>query len=159
MMRMGFSAAACAAALVIAAVTARAQSESGENDDSRFTLHRAAGGFLRLDGRTGQVSLCSRPRRGAWHCQAVTDERSALDAEIARLKTENAELKKQLAARAPAVPAINKPDPDPPTATVRPLPRPPSDGNSSRGVGFFERVWRRVVEMIVSAQRDIMKTS
>lgn len=136
----------------------RAQNAQPEHDDSRYTFHRAAGGFLRLDGRSGQVSVCNR-RRGAWQCQAVVDERLALQSEIARLQTENSELKKQLLARDPAAPGPLQPAPDPPTAVVKPPPQPTSDDNSGRLVGFFGKVWRRVVEMIMTAQRDILKTS
>ena len=37
-----------------------------------------------------------------WHCQPVPDERSALEAEIARLQGDNAALKKELLSRKPA---------------------------------------------------------
>jgi hypothetical protein len=43
-------------------------------EDSRFTLHATDDGYLRLDGRTGQVAACAR-RAGDWTCQAV-DERA-----------------------------------------------------------------------------------
>src|SRR5438270_857476 len=62
--------------------TAWAQSGAAEGDDRRYTFNRADEGYLRLDGRTGQVSLCTR-RPVGWACQAVPDERSALGAEIA----------------------------------------------------------------------------
>jgi hypothetical protein len=51
-------------------------------------------GFLRLDTRTGQVSLC-RLEAGQAQCRASADERAALQAEIDRLATENAALKTQ----------------------------------------------------------------
>ncbi len=69
-----------------------------ESEDGRFTFHRADDGYLRLDGRTGQVSLCNR-RPAGWLCQAVPDDRLALEAEIARLQGENALLKKELLSR------------------------------------------------------------
>src|SRR5258708_31270223 len=66
-----------------------------ENEDSRFSFYRAEDGYLRLDGRTGQVSLCTR-RPAGWLCQALPEERAAFDAEIARLQGVNAALKKEV---------------------------------------------------------------
>src|SRR5206468_12569271 len=68
-----------------------------DSADGRFTFHRADDGFLRLDGRSGQVSLCQR-RSAGWECQAVPDERAALEGEIARLQSDNANLKRELLA-------------------------------------------------------------
>ena len=81
-----------------------------EGDDSRYTFHRVEDGYLRLDGRTGQVSMCAR-RPVGWACQAVPDERAALEAEIARLQGENAALKKELIARNLPLPGAVKPEP------------------------------------------------
>jgi hypothetical protein len=75
--------------------TGWAQSAPVESDDSRYTFNQVDEGYLRLDGRTGQVSICTR-RTVGWACQAVADERTALEAEIARLQAENVVLKKEL---------------------------------------------------------------
>src|SRR5262245_66484441 len=89
-------------AIVIAvsafAGAASAQPSSPESGDARFTFHRADDGYLRLDGRSGQVSMCNR-RTSGWQCQLVPDERAALEAEISRLQSDNAALKKELLAR------------------------------------------------------------
>ena len=76
-----------AVAFIGCAVPAFAQTPDLE--DKRFTFHKVDDGFLRLDGRTGAVSLCRRPESG-WVCGAVPDERAALENEIARLANENA---------------------------------------------------------------------
>ena len=36
------------------------QGTQPENEDSRFSFFHVDDGYLRLDGRTGQVSLCTR---------------------------------------------------------------------------------------------------
>ena len=54
--------------------------------------------MLRLDTRTGAVSLCAKKDAG-WACNAVPDERAALENEIARLQRENGALKKDMLAR------------------------------------------------------------
>src|SRR5262245_8638432 len=71
---------------------------SPESGDARFTFHRADDGYLRLDGRSGQVSMCYR-RTSGWQCQVVPDERTALEAEISRLQSDNVALKKELLSR------------------------------------------------------------
>src|ERR1700692_4492271 len=60
------------------------QGAQPENEDSRFTFFRANDGFLRLDGRSGQVSTCTK-RSAGWLCEALPEERAAFEAEIARL--------------------------------------------------------------------------
>ena len=86
------------AGLAFAGSAAWAQSPPPEGADSRYTFHRVDDGYVRLDGRTGQVSMCVQRPIG-WACQAVPDERSALEAEIALLQGESAALQKELIAR------------------------------------------------------------
>ena len=59
---------------------------------TRFTFGRVDDGFLRLDSETGQVAICSQ-RAVGWGCQAVPEDRAALEKEIARLQDESAKLK------------------------------------------------------------------
>src|SRR5947208_544793 len=84
--------------LTLVAPAAWAQGAPGESDDTRFTFNHTDDGYLRLDGRTGHVSLCTRQSVG-WACRMLPDERAALEAEIARLQGENVSLKKELIAR------------------------------------------------------------
>jgi hypothetical protein len=127
------------------------QSAPAEMDDARFSFNRIDEGYLRLDGRTGQVSVCAR-RAVGWACQAAPDERAALEAEIARLQSDNALLKKELLARNIPLPGNIKPDqqsgsPDQPMLQL------PNDADLNRVMTFIEKVWRRLVEMIVSLQK------
>ena len=148
-------------ALIVAALAlvmpAWAQSAPPESEDSRYTFNRADDGYLRLDGRTGQVSICTR-RPVGWACQLVPDERGALEAEIARLQGETAALKKDLLARNLPLPGSIKPDPPAPKA-VEPRLQLPNDADLDKMLNFIEKVWRRLVEMIVSLQKDVMKKS
>jgi len=98
------------AGLVLAGLATWAQSTVPESDDSRYTFNRVDDGYLRLDGRTGQVSICAR-RPAGWTCEAVPDERAALEAEIARLQGENTAVKKELLARNLPLPGTGKPEP------------------------------------------------
>src|SRR5687767_11461402 len=100
-------------AISLATLGAAAQPSEPDGGDGRFTFHRADGGYLRLDGRTGQVSMCHR-RPSGWQCQALPDERSALETEIMRLQRDNGALKKELLTR--NIPLPNGMRPDPPAA-------------------------------------------
>ena len=77
-------------------------------DDSRYTFHRVGDSFVRLDGRTGYVSVCGREASG-WACRTVPDERAALEETIGRLQGDNAALKKELLARGLRCRAASKP--------------------------------------------------
>jgi hypothetical protein len=154
MMRTGLLA-LIVAGCALAAPAARAQSVQPDNEDARFTFHRVDNGYLRLDGRSGQVSVCNR-RPAGWLCQAVPDERATLEGEIVRLQADNALLKKQLIAHNLSLPGTIKPDP--PLAKVEePRLHLPNEAEFNQVVGFIEKVWRRLVEMIASVQRDLMK--
>jgi hypothetical protein len=142
------------AGLALAGPAASAQSTSAESDDTRYTFNRTDDGYLRLDGRTGRVSICAR-RPVGWTCQSVPDERSAFEAEIARLQGENVALKKELIARNLPLPGAIKPEP-PAAKPEEPRLQLPNDADLNKVVNFMEKVWRRLVEMIVTLQKDIL---
>src|SRR5262249_20565729 len=98
------------AGLALAVPAALGANTAAEYDGSPYTLNRIDDGYLRLAGRTGQVSICARHPVG-WTCQAVPDERAALEAEIARLQGENIAIKKELLARNLPLPGTVKPEP------------------------------------------------
>jgi hypothetical protein len=121
--------------------------------DARYSFNKTEDGYLRLDGRTGQVSTCSR-RSAGWACQVVPDERTALESEMARLQRENTALKKELLARNLPLPGGAKPEP-PAGSGSDPRPQLPDDPDLNRMISFMEKVWRRLVEMVVTLQKDM----
>jgi len=145
--------------LVLAAALALivpAHAQNGpDNEDSRFTFHRTEDGYLRLDGRSGQVSMCARKPTG-WVCHAVPDERSALESEIARLQGDNVTLKRELLSHNLPLPAGIRAEP-PPARTEDPRLQLPSDAEINQVMAVMEKVWRRMVDMIVNAQKDILR--
>ena len=141
------------AGLAFAGSAAWAKSPPPEGADSRYTFHRVDDGYVRLDGRTGQVSMCVQRPIG-WACQAVPDERSALEAEIARLQGESAALKKELIARNLPLPGAVRPEP-PAAKEEPPRLQLPNDADLDKVVTFFEKIWRRFVEVIVTLQKDL----
>jgi hypothetical protein len=135
----------------------RKQDMPGESDDARYSFSRVDEGYLRLDGRTGQVSLCTR-RPAGWACQAVADDRTAFEAEIARLQGENAALKKEMLARKLPLPGTVKPD-APAAKPEEPHLALPSDTDLNRMMTFLDKMWRRLVDMIGTWRKDISNRS
>jgi hypothetical protein len=142
------TAALCGSLWAIAALAQTAP----DSENGRFTFHRVEDGYLRLDARTGQVSVCAR-RPVGWACHPVPDERSALEGEIARLQTDNGLLKKELLARNIPLPGnIRK---DPPVAGLPDVElKLPSDADVEKALTFMEKVWRRLAEKLSAIQRD-----
>jgi hypothetical protein len=147
-----------AIAFTVLLATPPAHAQNGpESEDSRFTFHRSNGGYLRLDGRSGQVSKCTR-RPAGWLCQTVPDERAALEAEIARLQADNISLKKELLSHNLPLPTGVKAD-APAARNEESRLQLPSDAELNRIMTFIEKIWKRMVEMIVATQKDMMKRS
>jgi cell division protein FtsB len=152
---------AIALALTCAVSPAPAQNQTQDDTPSavpsRYTFTRVDDGFLRLDNNSGQIAFCS-PHSVGWACQAVPEDRAALEKEIARLQDEVASLKTQITAlRAPPAP------PRPPADLT-----PPSDKSAEaaklredleRARVAVENAWRRLVDMIVNFQKDMMHKS
>src|SRR5450756_1231656 len=87
---------AIAAVLACAASPAPAQDGVPPNVASRYSFNRVDDGFLRLDNSSGQVAFCS-PHTVGWACQAVPEDRAALEKEIARLQDEVTSMKAEIA--------------------------------------------------------------
>src|SRR5215510_12460021 len=129
--RLGVVAALLGASIVAAHAQATPDRESG-----RYTFSpNGDRSLLRLDSRTGSVSICKRSASG-WACYATPDERDAFDLEVGRLQTENARLKERLAkneaeARAAQAPAAGEqPKADDPPKADKPVP--PSAGSDKK---------------------------
>jgi hypothetical protein len=130
---------------------ASAQTATPDSENGRYSFNPVAHGVLRLDTRTGQVSQCSRSDAG-WACKLVPDERSALETEIARLQDESATLKKEFLGRGLPLPDA----PGPPLAKPgEPELKLPSDAEVDKVIAFLEKVWRRLVEMGRTVQKDV----
>jgi hypothetical protein len=141
---------------------ATAEGKPAENAEARFTFSRMNEGYVRLDNRTGQVSFCSK-RTVGWTCQLAPEDRGVLESEIARLQEENVSLKKELLARGLPLPGSMKNEPpvksQPPVAqNERPFGL-PSDADLDRMKVMVERAWRRLVDMISTLQKDVLKKS
>ncbi|MGA0564696.1 hypothetical protein ACO2RV_19795 [Ancylobacter sp. VNQ12] len=126
----------------------------------RFTLQPVEGGVLKLDTRTGALSFCSTRAggsAGSWVCEAVPEDRTALEEEITRLQGRIAELEKGRSGVpdiiAPPLPPTGRDAPPPPAEGE---PAPPGAGESAqeaerkldRAMDMAEHVFRRFFDMV-----------
>jgi hypothetical protein len=142
------------AAVFCLVAPAVADEQTPDNDHGRYSFSKVADGLLRLDMQTGEVSVCSQ-RAVGWACQAAPEDRAVLENEIARLRTENAALKKDILAHGLPLPGVATPEPP----AARETDRAPQLGDNSdldRMVAIAGRLWHRFVDAIARAQKQVL---
>jgi hypothetical protein len=133
-------------ALLAFAPFAQAQT-TPDTENGRYTFSQMPDGMLRLDTRTGAVSLCAKKETG-FACNTVPDERQALENEIARLQRENGALKKDMLARGLPLPGGVASAPSAQQRELNLKVPLPSDAEIDRVMSAFEKMWRRIVDMV-----------
>jgi hypothetical protein len=134
-------------AIALAALAPAAQAQPApDTENGRYTFSQVPDGMLRLDTRSGAVSICARKDAG-WACNTVPDERTALENEIARLQNENGALKKDMLARGLPLPGAVAGAPSAQRELNLKVPL-PSDAEIDRVMSAFEKMWRRIQEMV-----------
>lgn len=164
------------AEMPVTAAPAREEPNQAPNPDStpakvpsRYGFQRVDGGFLRLDNTTGQMAFCSS-RTVGWACQAVPEDRAALEKEIGRLQGEVGDLQDKIAALKVEIGRLREP---PPASEPAMPPRPPADlappadkggglkmpseEDLARARAAISDAWRRLMEMIATLQRELMR--
>ncbi|MBV2186943.1 MAG: hypothetical protein KUL88_20675 [Rhizobium sp.] len=94
-------------------------------DMARFALEKTDGGFVRLDRKTGALTLCQE-KDGTLTCRMAADERAAYEEDLGRLEKRVEALERSLATGRPL-------------AKGEPL---PSDEEVERSIGIMERFMR-----------------
>jgi flagellar biosynthesis/type III secretory pathway chaperone len=147
----------CGAAAVLAQEPAPLlqPAEPQSTPATRWSFKRVDNGFIRLDNETGHVAHCTSSRTAGWTCQAVPEDRAALEKQIARLQDEVATLKKEIAQlRAPPPPP---PPPEKgPGVSLRIPTQEEIAGARDYLAGTLTDTWQRLVQMIARLQRDIL---
>lgn len=132
-------------------------------DPVRFTVQKVEGGLMRLDTQTGAMSFCAQ-RAAGWACEAVPDDRAALEAEISRLQARLAALEKNRATGGAGVPDIMVPPQNtPPDAPPPAGATPDADGELpaqarqrlDQAMDLAEHAFRRFVEMVERLRKDL----
>src|SRR5947209_3067469 len=96
--------------------------KAADQPTGRFSFYRVDGGFLRFDTQNGQIAYCNSQSAG-WSCEAVPENRAALEKQVEQLRAEVADLKNQIKAQEepprpprsiPAPPQVRPPTVAPP---------------------------------------------
>jgi len=151
-------AAACLIAPALGAMATADDALPPDTQGGRYIFNKQADGFVRLDTQTGDVSLCSQQPVG-WACEVAPDDRAVFESEVARLRGENAALKKDILSRGL---------PLPPGIAAEPLAQNdtaqngqitlhlPSDADIDRVVALVGQVWHRFVDAVERAQKQVL---
>lgn len=135
-----------------------------DTENGRYTLSPVTDGFLRLDTRNGEVSICTN--RNGWTCRLVPDERTALDTEIGRLQSDNKQLREQLAQRDTVTGKTDAPlrkEDSKKSAQALPDSKLSPDKNlelqlppeHEKLLALIERVWERLIDMANRMQKKL----
>ncbi len=138
---------ALATGLAAGAMTLPAMATGGV--PGRYTLTPADGGaFVRLNSQTGEVSVCKR-QDGQWACDAVADDRRALQQEIDRLNTENADLKSAVR-RLEDMVGLGESDPSKNKRAESQVPvfKLPSEQDIDQAVGYVQRMIKKLKDKL-----------
>lgn len=129
------------ASLAVAAAALPASAVAQETD--RYTLERSGDGYVRMDRRTGEMSICSE-RSGQLVCKIAADERSAFQDEVDRLQERLAGLEKRVA----ELETVRRIDPE---ALL------PTDEQFEKSLGYMERFFRRFMDIVRDFDKDWLR--
>jgi hypothetical protein len=126
--------------LLVHAFLASSVLSAGADEAGRYTLEKSATGYVRMDTRTGEMSICEE-RGGQLVCKLAADERAAFQDEIDRLQAKLTGLEQRLAA------VENNP-------ILRPQNLLPTEEQFEKSLSYMERFFRRFMDIV----RDLDKT-
>jgi hypothetical protein len=138
--------------VALAALVGAAPETEERSGGGRFVMTPVEGGFLRMDTQTGAVSMCQRTS-GQWACEAVADDRRALERELERLGAENRELSSTVRRLEEmlAQPDAERGDR---RAEKGPTLQLPSEEEVDRALGYMQRLMRKFKEKMRELDSD-----
>jgi hypothetical protein len=132
------------------------QTVPSQKSAGRYNFDRVGDSFMRFDTMSGEVSVCGEHSAG-WACEAVPEDRAALENEIGRLQSEVTALKAEVA-------SLREPPPPRPPADLTPRAKEGDVTNNIHAQDDIDRArvtvayaWRRLVDMLVGIRNDVMK--
>ncbi|CAN0654108.1 hypothetical protein JF546_08690 [Nitratireductor aquimarinus] len=131
---------AATGALIVLSMTSGAMAQDAE----RFRLERTEEGYVRMDTRTGSMSIC-RERSGQLVCSPAADERTAYEEDITALQDRLDALEERLAALENA---------NPQAASEL-----PSEEEFEQTLGLMERFFRRFMGIVKDFEEEETTTT
>jgi len=153
------SAAVLTALLLTPALAAGDVAEAPGASNDRFTMSPVEGGFLRLDKRTGAVSMCTHAAND-WLCKPVEDRvLAAPSGEVARLQEENKALKDRVKALETTLETGKSPgsaengtlDDGPPSGKARL----PTDAEVDQALDYMEHIYKKLRDRIKDLDKPL----
>lgn len=127
--------------LIPIAMLAFAAAPAAAAEEGRFRLEKTPDGYVRMDTKTGEMSLCEM-RGGQLVCKLAADERSALQDELDRLSARLAAIEERLA----------KIESNP---IVKPENLLPSEEEFQRSLGFMEQFFRKFMGIVKDMDKEL----
>lgn len=118
-------------ALIAGGASASAQ------ETSRYTLEKTEDGYVRMDNRTGEMSICEE-RTGELFCRRATDERAAPEDDLGQVMDKLDDIEQRLSA----------------LEASRPVDVLPSEQDIDKTLNFMERFFRRFMEVVKDFDQD-----
>jgi hypothetical protein len=110
----------------------------------RFVMRQTENGVLRLDTKTGAISICTNSNN-SWSCTQVDDDSAALNTRLRELKAENRKLRDELSKlRAEFDESITGAAPSP----RRDRDVLPSDEELDKAFSFLERMLKKFKDLV-----------
>jgi hypothetical protein len=132
---------------------------AGADRSGRFTFQQTQDGVLRLDTQTGDLSIC-RSREGKWSCEVAADGRRTTEDELARLRAENAELKKDVKRleELAGLPQLPDPDKQPGTGRGPGGVQLPTEEDLDKAMSYVQRMLKKFKDKIKEFENEMGKT-
>jgi hypothetical protein len=124
-----------------------------EERAGRYVMTPTEGGFLRLDSQTGAVSICQR-NSGKWSCDAVPDDRRALEGEIDRLNEENKSLNGAIKRLEELLALPDSDDKSRRAQKQGPKLTLPSEQDVDRAMSYIQRMMRKFKDKLREMEQD-----
>jgi wyosine [tRNA(Phe)-imidazoG37] synthetase (radical SAM superfamily) len=125
-----------ASAFLISALPLAASAQ----DADRYTLEKSGNAYVRMDRKTGEMSICEE-RTGQLVCRLAADERAAFQDELDRFQDRLSSLEKRVV----ELETASRPN------TEKAL---PTEEEFEKSLGYMERFFRRFMDIV----RDLDKT-
>lgn len=109
-------------------------------DTDRYTMEKSDNGYVRMDRKTGEMSICQE-RSGQLVCKLAADERSAFQDEVDRLQDRLSGLEKRVAEIETA-------------SRLNPNALLPDEESFEKSLGYMERFFRRFMDIVKDFDQD-----